>query len=337
MVKSNHQIPILDNLRAIAAWAVCLYHFIYTTVGFIDHNSIIFSLAYFGRFGVNLFFIISGLVIPWSLYHNTYQIKDFFKFFIKRLIRLEPPYLISIVIMLGIIFIRKYNPAYKGVPILITGKQILFHIGYLIPWSKDLTLTWLNNIYWTLAIEFQYYIVIGVLYFLLTSKKGYLRLISYIILFGSKFVIPLVDFLPYWLSFFGIGILIFLYRINRINKTELIIVSLLFIIDIFLFNERTAAVITTISELTILLLFNQSNKVLAWLGKSSYSVYLMHAVLGVATVNFLSHYANTTIDKVAVVIAGLIITFCSSYLMYLLVEKPSKKLSGKLAYGRKHE
>ena len=337
MIKPSNQIPILDNLRAVAAWAVCLYHFICTTVGFVNNSSITFDLFYFGRFGVNLFFIISGLVIPWSLYHSNYKIKYFFKYFLKRLIRLEPPYIISIIIILCIVFIKKYNPTYNDVVVLITCKQVLFHIGYLIPWSKDLTLNWLNNVYWTLAIEFQYYIVIGVLYFLFISKKGYLRFLTYILIIGAKFVVPLTDFLPYWFSFFGIGILIFLYKINHVDVTELIIGSLIFTLDIFIFNEKNAALVTIISELSILLLFNRTNKILAWLGTFSYSVYLMHAIIGMATVNVLSHCATNSWEKFGVVVAGLITTVCSGYAMYIFVEKPSKKLSGILVFRKNNE
>ncbi len=138
--------------------------------------------------------------------------------------------------------------------------------------------------------------------------------------------------MPYWLPVFGIGILIFLYKIDRIHITELVVVSLAFILHIFTFNEKTASVVVVISELSILFLFNQSNKIVTWLGKFSYSVYLLHAIIGAAVVNFLSHYTCSMLSKLIVVIIGLIVTFCSSYLMYLIIEKPSKKLSSKLAY-----
>lgn len=235
-MKPSNQIPILDNLRAIAAWSVCLYHFICTTTGLIDHTSLTYYCFSFGKYGVHLFFMISGLVIPWSLYYSNYQLKNFYKFFIKRLIRLEPPYLVSVALMVTILFFRKYSPVYNNTAILVTVKQVLLHLGYLIPFFKDMT--WVNNIYWTLAIEFQYYLVIGLLYLLFVSKKGYLRLIAYSIIITMPVVLPYVDFLPYWLPIFGIGILIFLYKRHYINITELILVSLVFVTDIFIYIEK---------------------------------------------------------------------------------------------------
>lgn len=335
MIKSKNEIPILDNLRAIAAWSVCLYHFVCTTIGFVDPNGLTYHCFSFGKYGVHLFFVISGLVIPWSLYHSIYRLKDFFKFFIKRLARLEPPYIVSIFIMLVVIYLRKYSPVYNNTEVLVTGKQILLHLGYLIPFFKGLN--WINNVYWTLAIEFQYYIFIGLLFFLFVSRKKYLKLIGYAIIAGLPIILPNENFLPHWLPVFGIGILIFMYKVNHIDIIELIIISLFFIIDIFIFNEKLVFIVIMISELSILLLFNKSNKLLTPLGKFSYSVYLMHAIIGAASVNILSHYTHTFFSKLLVLIVGLIITFISSYLMYLVVEKPSKKLSGKLVYRKNHE
>ncbi len=332
MSNSKKEIPILDNLRAIAAWSVCLYHFVCTTTGFISKDNFIYKIFSFGSYGVHLFFIISGLVIPWSLYYKGYRLNNFFKFFIKRLARLEPPYIVSVLVMLVILLIRKYSPAYNNNEVLISTKQLLLHIGYLIPFFRGTA--WLNNVYWTLAIEFQYYILIGFLYFLIISKRLYVRLIAYLLIISSSVLLPNADFLPYWLPVFGVGILIFLYKSNRISLIEYLVVSLLFSIDVFIFNSITACAVSVISGLAIMLLFNNSLKILAWLGKFSYSVYLMHAIIGASFVNILSHYATTGISKTAIVITGMAVTFLSSYLMYLFVEKPSKKLSSKLAYRR---
>ena len=336
MNKIKKEIPVLDNLRAIAAWSVCIYHFVCTTNGFVNKNSFVFKASNFGHYGVELFFVISGLVIPWSLYHTQYRLKNFFTFFIKRLARLEPPYLVSIGIVLVLLSFRKFSPAYDQHEIPITLKQVLLHLGYLIPFFNDVK--WLNNVYWTLAIEFQYYLFIGLVYSLFVSSRTYLRYMAY----GLLVVIPVCmhtggHFLPYYLPVFGIGILIFLYKTKAIKITELAGVSILFAGVIYLYNEALVSLVTILTEISILLLFNRSNKILAWLGKFSYSVYLLHAMVGAAAVNVLSHYADLTWKKIAVVLTGILITFCSSYLMFLLVEKPSKKLSSKLNYKAGNE
>ncbi|MBS1645890.1 MAG: acyltransferase [Bacteroidetes bacterium] len=331
----NNGIPILDNLRAIAAWAVCLFHFVCTTTGFIDPGSFVYRFFSFGKYGVHLFFIISGLVIPWSMYNSNYQIKNFFRFFFKRLIRLEPPYIISIILMLCILFLRKYSPAYDGKEVNISIRQVIFHVGYLIPFFKDVT--WLTNVYWTLAIEFQYYLLIGVFYFLFYSKRRYVRIVAYLVFVISPVVFSTHSFLPFWLPLFGIGILLFSYKKNIIPVIEFIIATILFLSVLYFFNDFIVFLVALISAAAILFLFHYSIKRIAWLGAFSYSVYLMHSVLGAAVVNTLSHYAHTPAAKVLVVLSGIITTFISSYIMYFFVEKPSKKISSTFTYKKNAE
>lgn len=331
-MKTQGEIPILDNLRAVAAWSVCLFHFICTTVGFVNVNSWLYKIFYFGQYGVHLFFIISGMVIPWSLYRNSYHIKKLFSFLLKRLIRLEPPYLFSILLAVAFIYLRKYSPTYDGVERQISMRQVFLHLGYLVPFFENVN--WLNNVYWTLAIEFQYYLVIGLLYFLFISSKVLIRYIGYGLLLTAPLVFPAENFLPFWLPLFGVGILLFLYKSMQINVAELLIGSFVFILHLFFFNSVISAVIALAGELIILFLFSYSNSFLSFLGKFSYSVYLTHAVLGASFVNVLSHYVTGGFAKLALVLGGLAVTAVSSYLMFWLIERPSKKISSKLKYNK---
>jgi peptidoglycan/LPS O-acetylase OafA/YrhL len=331
-LKTSGEIPILDNLRAVAAWSVCLYHFVCTTVGFVDTTGWIYRTFYFGQFGVHLFFIISGMVIPWSLYKNSYRIKNLFNFLLKRFVRLEPPYLFSILLAVAFILMRKYSPTFDGAAANITLRQVFLHLGYLVPFFENVS--WLNNVYWTLAIEFQYYLVIGLLYFLFVSPKILVRMLGYLLLAGAPLILTKENLLPFWLPLFGVGIILFLYKSQQIKVAELLIVSLVFIAHLFIFNSVVAGIIAMGGELLILFMFSYSNSFLSFLGKFSYSVYLMHAILGAAFVNVLSHYIKGCFAKLALVLGGLIITGLSSYLMFLFVEKPSKKLSSKLSYQK---
>lgn len=330
MAHLKNEIPILDNLRAIAAWSVCLCHLICSTIGFINPKSITYIIFSYGSYGVQLFFVISGFIIPWSLYTANYKLKNVFRFLAKRFIRLEPPYIVSILITLSIGFLRKYSPAYNYYDVPISTKQLLLHIGYLVPFFKNVT--WVNNIYWTLAIEFQYYLVIGIFYFLFISSKKTIRFLAYSIFFILPYLIENQKFLPFWLPLFGIGILLFLFKTKQIKKTELIIVSFIFYIHILFFNQLAAFIVVLFSEVVIIFMYNYSNKFLAYLGKTSYSVYLMHAIIGASAVNLLSHYSVTNLDKIGIIIIGIIISFVSSQLMFLFIEQPSKNLSRKISY-----
>jgi peptidoglycan/LPS O-acetylase OafA/YrhL len=330
MQDKSAEIPILDNLRAAAAWAVCLYHFVCTTTGFIDTNGLTYKIFYQGQYGVHLFFIISGLVIPWSMYHKGYHIRNFFRFLGKRLLRLEPPYVFSMIFVLIIIFLRRYSPTYDGIDRAITIKQILLHFGYMVPFFDGVT--WINNVYWTLAIEFQYYLAVGLLYFLFISKRVFLRWLGYAVLLSAPFLPASSDFMPFWLPLFGVGILLFSYKSGIVSIGEWAVVTLMCIVHLWFFNSREASVLAFVAAGLILLCFQRSITWLAVLGRSSYSVYLIHPFLGATFINVFSHYTSGSFAKFMVVLGGVVITAGGSYLMYRLVEKPSKKLSSRLRY-----
>ncbi len=326
------EIPILDNLRALAAWSVCFYHFICTTTGLISKDSWLYKTFYFGQFGVHLFFIISGMVIPWSLYKNRYHIKNIFSFLLKRLIRLEPPYLFSIILVVAVLLLRKYSPSYDGIDREITARQVFLHLGYMVPFFDNVS--WLNNVYWTLAIEFQYYLAVGIIYFLFISPMVFVRVAGYLLLMVAPFVPCSADFLPFWLPLFGIGIVLFLYKAQLIREAELCLVLICFVMHLWFFNSPVASVIAAAACFVILFLFAYTNRFLSFLGKFSYSVYLIHPVLGATFVNVFSHNVSGAFAKCMLVLGGVLITAVGSYLMYLIIEKPSKKLSSKLSYKK---
>lgn len=90
----KERINELDAFRGIAVIAVVLYH--YTT-----RYQELFSTTYqhvfnfpLGLYGVQLFFIISGLAIYMTL-SNSNTISDFI---VKRIIRLYPAYIIAVIL-----------------------------------------------------------------------------------------------------------------------------------------------------------------------------------------------------------------------------------------------
>lgn len=207
---------MLDSLRAFAAISVCLFHFVCTTTGYINTQWILdfFSI---GKYGVQLFFVISGFVIPWAMFSAKFKFDNFFQFFFKRLIRLEPPYVASLITMLVIIYARSIfiQPSSAQVHPSIT--QVFLHFGYLIPFFHEYK--WLNDVYWTLAIEFQYYIFIALTFPLITKPNLVIRIAFYVLFIVASFTTK-STFLPFWLPFFGLGIVLFLQLANLITKKE---------------------------------------------------------------------------------------------------------------------
>jgi peptidoglycan/LPS O-acetylase OafA/YrhL len=323
-------IPILDSLRAFAALSVCLYHFVCTTTGYITTEWVltIFSV---GKYGVQLFFVISGFVIPWAMFNAGFTFPYFFKFLLKRLARLEPPYVFSIVIALTILFLREKLLGSQNDHLEISFKQVILHFGYLIPFFEGYK--WLNQVYWTLAIEFQYYFFIAFLFIPLIRARMLYRIIIYVAIIALSFI-GNNNFLPYWLPVFLLGVTLFLYKSKLIIHKEYYIISAL-ILGFCFYKYPTISVLYTIIPIVFILFFSGLKiKGLNFLGKMSYSIYLIHPLIGASFINILSHSVNSFIGKVFVMLGGILITLISSYLMYLIVEKPSRKLSSSIKYKK---
>lgn len=114
----------------------------------------------YGWLGVPVFFVISGFVIPYAMYNAGYSLSHFGRFLAKRLIRLDPPYLASILLILLVGILPTFVPGFAGQRPSFPTAQVLAHLGYL---NTFLGYQWLNPVYWSLAIEFQYYLLIGFL------------------------------------------------------------------------------------------------------------------------------------------------------------------------------
>src|SRR3569833_4435320 len=92
----HQRISIFEAMRGLAAASVALFHF-----------SVQLDLAardafFYGWVCVDVFFVISGFVIPLSLYGRGYTIQQFPQFMMRRLVRHEPPYLVSIILVLDV-------------------------------------------------------------------------------------------------------------------------------------------------------------------------------------------------------------------------------------------
>lgn len=322
------QIPVLNFLRGFAAISVCLYHFVCTTTGYIQTDWILdfFSI---GKYGVQMFFVVSGFIIPWSMWRANYQIKNFFVFLLKRLARLEPPYLVSLILAITILAMRKAILGTSDNLQDLSFNRIALHFGYLIPFFKDYT--WINQVYWTLAVEFQYYLFIAIVFIPLVNWGFPVRAIIYLIFLSAGFIIN-SDFLPYWLPVFLLGILVFLFRSKQIKIMEYYLVTIITISVgscLYTFGELVYMLLPVVM---ILFFSNFEFKLGDFFGDMSYSLYLIHPIIGATLINVASHHVTHPIGKIFVIAGGLVVTIFSSYVMYRLVELPSKKLSSRLKY-----
>ena len=154
-VAKGGRVYLLDLLRIVAVVMVALFHFGYR--GAIDqgYQQVAFpELAWLGRygfFGVELFFIISGYVIVYSVHGRTLT-----EFAVARMVRLYPTFWLCCLLTTAVVLIGDQPKLKVGafdwlmnLPILTAGKA---------------GTSFVDSAYWSLAIEIQFYVVVALIH-----------------------------------------------------------------------------------------------------------------------------------------------------------------------------
>lgn len=325
-MEKKKYLPSVTLIRGLAALAVCLFHF---TKGFVSNiNSISEVFMPYAWVGVEVFFVISGFVIPYALLGLPFKGKHYGGYLLKRLVRIEPAYLSSILLIIGLNYVSSLFTIYQGQPFTVSGHNVLLHLGYLVEFFDG---TWMNPVYWTLAIEFQYYLVIGFLLILWNRNNTYLTIVTLVVFFALSFIPQdTVRFFRHT-DIFTIGIVGAFYKKEYINKIYFLLLVTLIGIVIYIHHSY---VITILSMGAILgIAFWNNVRGFNWLvffGNISYSLYLLHVPIGGRVINISRRFVLGTSGKFLVIFIAMVVSVIAAYLFYLFIEKPSHRLSRKL-------
>lgn len=327
-VKKENRIGIVETIRGLAALAVCLYHFRLGNIEYAGSSQYFVKAFSFGWLGVEAFFVLSGFIIPYSLVKGGYTIQRFFRFFAKRCLRIEPPYLLSVVLVIILGYISTLVPGFKGDPFQFNILQTISHVAYL---PEHLGFQWLLPVYWSLEAEFHYYIIIGLLLPFLWKSKWTL-LTGFAAGLTASFFIHLYVFS--YMPLFVMGIGAAAYKTGRINR-ELFWAVLAAAAAVSLVRGQ-AYVMPLMGLVTALLICYAEfkSRVTDFLGRISFSLYLLHVPIGGRIINFGGRYANTGWKVWLVLLVALIVTLVASWIFYKLVEYPSQALSKKITYKK---
>lgn len=312
----------LDWLRGIASLMVCVFH-VKKYIWWTFNPNWITKAFEQGYLGVYIFFIVSGFVIPYSMYVKNYQLKSFWKYIAKRTVRIEPPYVFFIILLL-IWNYWLFHFRGSGTEILYDVKQFILNITYLAPFFG---VKWIIVIFWTLAVEFQFYILTGLTYNLLL-KSAQVRYAIMITLIGFGMLIPEKYFtvLNYY-AFFALGFQTFLFVVKKIDIKEYLISALVGILFIY-FLVLDIAAIAALFTLLGIFFFNVKTKVSEFFGKISYSLYLTHGLAGGAVGLFTIKMFTPEIRFTL----AIVISIAFAYLYFLLVERVFLKISKRIKY-----
>lgn len=163
IIKENDQkntIAVLDGVRAIACLSVVAFHI--SLITFSNHlwqpypatDFLATAVAYQGGAGVTLFFVLSGFLLFLPFAKSLLLQQDWpsaKRFYLRRAFRILPAYYVS---LLAIVLLM--HPEYLQL-------DHLFNLGLFAAFLMDSTkgtYQQINGPFWTLAIEWQYYMLL---------------------------------------------------------------------------------------------------------------------------------------------------------------------------------
>ncbi len=266
-----------------------------------------------------MFFVLSGFIICWAM-PPDYSFKNCRTFIAKRITRIEPPYIVSIalLILLNWLSDNNYQPDWLNV---------VLHLGYL---NGFLNHPFLNPVYWTLALEFQFYLFAALVFPFLIKKYG----AWLVLVFG---IFPLLIQTPsqLFLSFspvFGLGVLMFLFLKRHVTIFDFSFVSLSLAIATYWLLGWLPALAAVFCALIILLPL-QKNIYVHFFSQISFSLYLTHDIIGSRLVVYLgSLFPKTVFYKGSFFLIGIAVSILFAWVYYKLIEKPCMNLSKAMKY-----
>jgi peptidoglycan/LPS O-acetylase OafA/YrhL len=178
-VKINYRSDI-DGLRAIAVFSVIFYHL----------DLVLFGKNFFpgGFVGVDIFFVISGYLITSIILKEIYITKNFsFKnFYERRIRRIVPVYLISILITLPFAYILLLDGGFRDFARSVIAS--IFFLSNVYFWGTDNLYGGENSLLqpllhtWSLSVEGQFYILFPFFFFIILKyfTKYFLKIILFL-------------------------------------------------------------------------------------------------------------------------------------------------------------
>jgi len=323
----------LDAVRGLAALAVVLYHYTTRYDHKVGHTSAPLFEVPWGHYGVELFFLLSGFVIFMTL-ERTKRGSDFL---ISRLSRLYPGYWVGMactlaaVAMLGSPF-AGYDIGASDVALNTTMLQ------RYVPGTPNV-----DGVYWTLSVELTFYALVlglfatGLLRRIRVALVALLaiELVLHFATNGGDAAAPLAlratrqVFLSHYGPYFAAGILFFKLRNEPETGMHFVDSGLiaLCLIVAGIMRPGEALVASAICFVIFGLLTGGhlkrlANRPLLFLGGISYSLYVVHQVIGFLVIRNATGFGLSTNAAIAL---ALLVSICLATTITHLVELPAQR------------
>ncbi len=349
----------LDSIRAIAVLMVMFSHYM---------SQFRFS-GVVGSCGVLFFFVLSGYLITKILLSEKQKIDstgpelrktqlwDSIRiFYIRRSLRIFPIYYLTlgVLVVCNIDSVREYFFSY------------FFYLSNFV-YSFDLGFDRLSH-FWSLAVEEQFYLFWPFLILLIPSSRLNVSFFLFLVCCSLLFRLLMIHYfsvesqssqllMPSCVDSFALGAIIVLIEKKTISKKWmylLLVLSLLIFVATQGFSNSSVKFISTLFGKTVFSVFSFAlltlivkqmlpafvmaffrNRVLVFLGKVSYGIYIYHMFVPGVIAYCLDAIGVDLSGKGLLMPMNFIVTFLVAYVSYKLVETPINNLKQRFSYKRK--
>lgn len=346
----RNRLSELDGLRGVAAIWVGLYHF----WGAIQKRDVDWVPELFedffeiGFFGVDIFFVLSGFVIMYSVSGTKIDRKFVPRFMLRRSIRIDPPYWCAIVIVIILMLLKGHFFRAEAVE-LPSVTSVIAHFFYL---QDLLEFKAISSVFWTLCLEFQFYLFFSFIYYFYCKANHSWRkilgkcfvivglifcFVSPIFRFSSMDLILPGTILPFAYEFI-LGVYAYFWIKGDVGNRVIFLAIALSAASTVLYKPLYYPLIPLFSVMFILLssrtniFFWMRSKIMLFLGRISYSFYLTHASIGWVSISLMMHissrYEGEGVTAI-IFLAGILTSIIFSTIFYKMIESPSMLVSKK--------
>lgn len=346
MAAPRTRFTFIDGLRGVAAVSVMIYH--YCNGDMRPYLAeIIPAWALFaarkGWIGVQVFFVLSGFVIAYAIGRREMTVGGAARFALRRQVRLDPPYWVSLALSLAWLWGWKLSlhDARWTPPWTNVGAHLLYLQGIL-------KLRPIQPVYWTLAIEVQFYMVFVAVLALLRRAPWLApwALIGsgvYSLDLAMHWRVPTYWFVHHWYMF-ALGALTWWRLDKRVHPLPHALFVSWVAYNAWSTGRLEPAAASLVAGLITLAGTRDQlhrwldHRALQLLGAISYGIYLLHPLTGAQTRWVLGAVMGSWRHPWAaltVVLLSSVATVGCAWLLHVAVERPAMLLAAKIRWDKR--
>lgn len=193
----------------------------------------------------------------------------------------------------------------------------------------------LNPVYWTLGIEFQFYILIALFFPLIKKTKAaiiFIWLAITVPYLNTYLPVGYTTIIPY-ASLFGLGTLFYFYQYAKLINTNHYIALAISVLILIYFYFNIQYLLVSIFTLLILNFWKLENKIITYLSKISFSLYLTHVTVGGKIINLGLRFFHTEVSRYLLFLIAFTVSILFAHFFYLIFEKPAINFSKRIKYA----